>query len=173
MRGAISCGGTCTAYAPGPLAGIARWFGIEPAEARALLGSLGSEVVEEKWGWLLASDRRTPSRARSASVRLLPQYDAYVMGCHPRESIVQELAGARVRTFRRGRWEGVAGVPVLLVDGVVCGVWQRTFRRGRIEIAVEPATKLTATQRAELDAEADRIGSFLGREVDLSVARLA
>jgi winged helix DNA-binding protein len=161
------------AYGPSPLSGIARWFGLEPAEARALLARLGSDVVEREQGWLLASDRRATSRVRAASIRLLPQYDAYVMGCHPRESIVHDLARARVRTFRRGRWEGVAGVPVLLVDGVVSGVWQRTFRRDRIEIAVEPAMRLSAPQRAELGVEAERIGSFFGREVDLSVAKIA
>jgi hypothetical protein len=143
-----------------------------PVEARALLGSLGGAATLGEQGWLLANDRRATSHARPESVRLLPQYDAYVMGCHPRESIVLDLARARVRTFRRGRWEGVAGVPVLLVDGIVSGVWERSLCHGRIAVGVEPAITLTPTQRGELDAEAERIGRFFGRGAELSVAKL-
>ena len=103
------------------------------------------------------------------SVRLLPQYDAYVMGTRPRERIVPDAVRARIRTFKRGRWEGAAGVPLLLVDGVVAGVWDRRARHGRIAITVEPVLRLTARQRLLLAAEARRVGRFLGRDADLEI----
>ena len=155
-------------YGPAPLEGIAGWFGLDPARARALLASLGSDVVDHGEGWVLRGDRRAVPVTRR-SVRLLPQYDAYVMGTRPRERIVPDAVRARIRTFRRGRWEGAAGVPLLLVDGVVAGVWDRRARHGRIAITVEPVLRLTARQRLLLAAEARRVGRFLGRDADLEI----
>ena len=155
-------------YGPVPLDGISGWVGLDPARARALLASLGSDVVDRGEGWVLRADRRAARAARPA-VRLLPQYDAYVMGTRPRERIVPDAVRARIRTFKRGRWEGAAGVPLLLVDGIAAGVWHRHERRGRIAITVEPVLGLTVTQRSLLAADADRVGRFLGRDVDLEI----
>jgi hypothetical protein len=160
------------AYGPAPADGMARWFGLETPEALALLRSLDSEVVtvpvEGRPLWRLAADTRA-ARARRSSVRLLPQYDCYVHGSHPREQVVDPVARERIRSYKRGRFEGAVGVPVLLVDGVVRGVWERTLRKGRIAILVEPAVRLAAAQRREVHAEGERIGRFLGHEVDVSL----
>jgi hypothetical protein len=59
---------------------------------------------------------------------LLPYFDAYVIGCHPRATLFPACRGKRALTG------GQAGnVPVLLVDGVVAGVWhqRRSGRRDR------------------------------------------
>jgi hypothetical protein len=58
---------------------------------------------------------------------------------------------------------------VFLVDGVVCGVWERREHGGRVEIGVESAVKLTAAQRRSVEGEGDRIGRFFGREVGVSL----
>ena len=101
-------------------------------------------------------------------MRLLAQYDCYVIGSHPRDTIVDEAAQTRIRSYKRGQWEGAVGVPVLLVDGVVRGVWERRDRGGRIEIGIESAVKLSSQQRRAAGAEASRIGRFFGREATLT-----
>ena len=158
------------AYGPTPLEGVVRWFGIEPAKALAILRSLDRDAVavkiEGREAWMLSSDRSVPRR-NASSVRLLAQYDCYVIGSHPRETVIDPTARTRIRSYKRGQWEGAVGVPVLLVDGVVSGVWERRERAGRIEITVEPAVRLTAAQRGGVEAEAARIGRFFGREVML------
>jgi hypothetical protein len=57
----------------------------------------------------------------------------------------------------------------VLVDGVVAGIWRRARKGKRVEIAVEPAARL---DRAELEAEVERIGKFLGAEPALRLGRL-
>jgi hypothetical protein len=52
---------------------------------------------------------------------------------------------------------------------MAAGLWERKRRSGRIELRIAPAGKLTRAQRAELDGEAERIGSFLGLEPVLTV----
>jgi DNA glycosylase AlkZ-like len=105
----------------------------------------------------------------SGSVRLLPQYDVYVMGFREREQLVGDAARARLPTHPKGKLEGPAAVPWLVVDGVVAGWWTRE-RRGRlIEIRVEPFSRLSRPLLAGLKDEAARIGAFYGLEPKLSV----
>jgi hypothetical protein len=60
-------------------------------------------------------------------------------------------------------------VPTVLVDGVVAGTWRRAKKGKKVEITVEPARRLTKQEHSELEAEAERIGSFLGVEPVLTV----
>jgi uncharacterized protein YcaQ len=159
------------AYGPTTLDGIARWFGLKPAAMLALLRSLEPDVaavtIEGRKAWMLSSDKPT-ARRRASPVRLLAQYDCYVIGSHPRETIVDERARSQIRSYKRGQWEGAVGVPVLLIDGIVSGVWERTERGGRIQIEVQPVVKLTPAQQRGLVAEVTRIGRFFGREATLT-----
>jgi hypothetical protein len=160
------------AYGPAPLEALVRWFRIEPANALSLLRSLEGDAttvtIEGREAWMLAEDRSVPRR-RASGVRLLAQYDCYVIGSHPRETVISEAAQKRIRSYKRGQWEGAVGVPVLLVDGVVSGVWERRERGGRVEITVHPATHLTPAQRNGVRAEGDRIGRFFGRDAIVSL----
>jgi Winged helix DNA-binding domain len=57
---------------------------------------------------------------------LLPYFDAYLVAGQPRDRLYPGAADARALTSRRAR----PGLPVLLVDGVVGGVWHQR-RSGR------------------------------------------
>ena len=84
-----------------------------------------------------------------------------------------ELVPDRVKELiarGRGRYEGVTGSQILLVDGLVAGTWSRRKRGRRVELDVTCAQKLTRVQRADLTAEAQRIGRFLALEPVLSIA---
>ena len=70
----------------------------------------------------------------------------------------------------RGRYEGPAGTRFLLAGGVLAGLWERRRRGKRIELRVLPIRRLTRAERAELAAEAERIGSLLDLKPTLSVA---
>ena len=105
-----------------------------------------------------------------STVRLLPQYDCYLLGSRfGRETVVPEIARRRISTYKNGRFEGAVGVPVLLIGGVVSGVWERQGRGKRVEIHVQPFVRLTPAQRVLLDQAAERIGSFLGSAVAVSI----
>ena len=109
--------------------------------------------------------------ATSQSVRLLPEYDVYVMGYRDRDAFVPPAVREQIKGHGKGRYEGPAGTPFLLVDGVCAGIWRRRKTAKRIELTVEPARRLTRAERAGVDAEAERIGAFLGLEPRLSVDR--
>jgi hypothetical protein len=68
--------------------------------------------------------------------------------------------------------QGRTRLPVLLVDGVIAGMWEWRRRGRRIALRVEPFDEFTAAQRQQLEAEAARIGEFLGADAELALGTL-
>jgi Winged helix DNA-binding domain len=161
-------------YGPARPGDFREWFAsraLKPADARALFNSLGDELeeidVEGQRAYVLAGDTVFPKL--QPSLRLLPEYDVYIMGFREREHLVSEAVREQIAGHARGRYEGPAGVRFVIIDGAAAGLWERKKRGKRIELRVTPARKLTPAQRAELDGEAERIGAFLGLEPVLTV----
>lgn len=159
------------AYGPVRPSDFREWFRATPAVARALFESLADELeqidVEGRAAFVLAGDTAFPET--QPSVRLVPEYDVYIMGFRERDHLVPGKVKQQVAAHGRGRYEGPAGVRFLLVDGVTAGLWERKKRGKRIELTVAPAVGLTRAQRDELAAEVERIGAFYGLEPVLTV----
>ena len=147
-------------YGPVTYRQFREWFGarsLDAEAARALFEELVPPVLE-------------PPPPAQPSVRLLPEYDPYVMGFREREHFVPEPVRVQVAAHGKGRYEGPAGTPFLLVDGVCAGIWSRKKSSRKIELAVQPARKLTRAERAGVKAEAERIGAFLSLEPQLTIS---
>jgi len=114
------------AYGPATHADFGHWFALRPGEAHQVMDSLGDELaeveVENRRAWVLAADVKDFSEHSEESLHLLPQYDCYIIGSPQRERVVPQTTKARVLTYKRGRYEGATGLPVLLIDGVVAGL---------------------------------------------------
>ena len=151
-------------YGPARPTDFREWFNYKPAAE--LFEPLGDDLeeidVEGHRSFVLAGDTAFPEQR--SSVRLLSEYDVYVMGFRERGHLVPEPVREQVARHGRGRYEGPAGVRFLFVDGVAAGLWERKKRGRRIEIGVAPARPLTRAQRSDVEAEAERIGGFLGLE---------
>jgi hypothetical protein len=161
-------------YGPARPGDFREWFSspaFKAPEARALFDSLADELeeveVEGHRAYVLAGDTAFPPV--DPSLRLLPEYDVYVMGFRERDILIPEDVREQIAAHGRGRYEGPAGVRLLVVDGVAAGLWERKKRGKRIELQVTPARRLTRPQRAELDDEVERIGAFTGLEPVLAV----
>ncbi|MGI5457471.1 winged helix DNA-binding domain-containing protein [Streptomyces sp. CA-249302] len=145
------------------LAGGARWA-VELFGRLAEAGEIEEVVFEGDGGWwVVAGDVEFPEGAVSG-VRLLPYFDAYGIAAQPRETLFPGDA------YRRALARGQAGnYPVLLVDGVVAGVWHQRRRGRRTTVTVEPLGQLTARQERELGEQVGRIGEVLEAEPELVV----
>jgi hypothetical protein len=134
--------------------------------------SLGDEIeevdIEGRRAYVLAGDTTFPDSL--GTVRLLPEYDLYVMGFRERGELVPDPLREQMARHGRGRYEGPAGSRFLLAGGVLAGLWERRRRGRRIELRVLPVRRLTRAERAELAAEAERIGSLLNLKSTLSIA---
>jgi hypothetical protein len=156
------------AFGPASTDHFARWLNIPAREARAAFEALGDELepveVDGDAAWVVAGDTAVPSRP-PAGLRLLPYFDAYVVAGQPRARLFPGAAATRALSP-----SGQAGnYPVLLIDGVVGGVWHQRRSGRRIEITVEPLEPLPATRLRELDAEAATIAAVLEGEPALTI----
>jgi hypothetical protein len=163
-------------YGPITARDFAHWFWLTPTSAQALIDTHADALtrvsVAGGYAWLPAgSDEPAPTR-RHETLRLLPQYDCYVLGSHPRESIVPDAARQRIAGHGRGRFEGAVGLPVLLLNGVVAGMWERRERATEIVLRVEAFETLTVDQRDLLEVEVERIGAFFEKRAVLRLGRL-
>ncbi|MFE7900769.1 winged helix DNA-binding domain-containing protein [Streptomyces sp. NPDC057424] len=160
------------AYGPATPQHFARWLAAPPGWATALFGELAAagrieEVdFEGTPAWVGAGDTGFPS-GPGRGVWLLPYFDAYVVAAQPRERLFPGTA------YRRALGAGQAGnYPVLLVDGVVAGVWHQRRRGRRTTVTVEPLRRLTARQQRELGEQVERVGEVLEATPELVVGEV-
>ncbi|MFF3287926.1 winged helix DNA-binding domain-containing protein [Streptomyces sp. NPDC003023] len=163
------------AYGPATPAHFARWLGAPNAWAREVFADLAAvdriEAVsyEGAPAWVAAGDTSFPDAAPPRGVRLLPYFDAYVIACQPRERLFPGAA------YTRALAGGQAGnYPVVLVDGVVSGVWHQRRSGRRVTVTVEPIGPALDTSRARtgLADQAERVGEALEGRAELSVGKV-
>ncbi len=159
------------AYGPATPQNFARWLAISPRYAADLFGRLaGSGADLERVdlngaaAWVVAGDTETPPEPHRG-IRLLPYFDPYVVAGQPRAWLYPGTAAARALSP-----SGQAGnYPVLLVDGVVGGVWHQRRSGRQLALTVEPLAELTAPQRRYLDEEAALVGTVMEATVTLTL----
>ncbi|MFG2526432.1 winged helix DNA-binding domain-containing protein [Streptomyces sp. NPDC048516] len=160
------------AYGPATPQHFARWLNVSPRWATELFGSLGGALqrveLEGTAAWVNAGDTDMPGEP-PCGVRLLPYFDAYVVAGRPRDRLYPGAMAQRALTP-----SGQAGnYPVLLVDGVVSGVWHQRRSGRRLAVTVEPGTALTAAQRAELDVQVERLAYVVEGTAELTIGKVA
>ena len=157
-------------YGPATPHQFARWLSAPVRWATSLFSSLGDDLEAVELGgtqaWVVAGDTAAPDTPPTG-VRLLPYFDAYAVGSYPRELLFPG------RAFERALAGGQAGnFPVLLIDGVVAGVWHQRRSGKRIAITVEPLDVLNADQLRALDAQAVRVGEILEGDPALTIGKV-
>lgn len=146
-------------YGPAAPQQFAQWLAVPVRWAMDLFDTLSSELLqvefEGTYAWVAAGDTEAPSTA-SQGVRLLPYFDAYTIGSHPRELLFPGPAAKRALA------NGQAGnYPVLLIDGIVAGVWHQRRSGRKLTITIEPLQELTPAQQHELEHQVERVGEIL------------
>jgi hypothetical protein len=157
-----------TAYGPATPRDFAQWFAMKPRVAAELLRQSVDELeqvnVEGFSAWLPADEPKVAVPQIEDVVRLLPHFDCYVVGSHPRDRLV----GGEWEQWRRA-YGGAGNHPVVMIGGVLRGIWlyRRTARR--LEVRVELFQPLTGRQQVALEAAAARVGEIVEAESELTV----
>jgi uncharacterized protein YcaQ len=157
------------AFGPASREDLARWWGVQPAPAGRMLKALGDEVVdvdvEGTAGWMLREHAEEAAAEEPAArlVRLLPGFDMWVIGA-ARDAAALLDPAEKKRVYRNQGWIS----PVMLVNGRIEGVWKHERKGKRLTVEVEPFGKPPKWARSEVEREAERLGEFLGGEVELS-----
>jgi hypothetical protein len=166
------------AYGPATVEYFAIWFGLrDKTTAKQIINSIKADLVEVKMDdRSVFVDREHMPSSRLMPVdnlHLLPQYDCYVIGNVRRARLIPASGQVRIRSYGRGRYESATGVPVLLIDGVVCGMWEREQAKGNLAIKVETFVKLSASQKSRVKAEAQRVADFFELDHTFVIGKLS
>ena len=137
-------------HGPADAAAFAKWSGVNRQDAETTWASVTSlvEEIEE------AASRTT---GFPEGVRLLPHNDAYLF--HTRELVVPDARRRKIIYPSHGQ------PGVVLVDGRIQGIWQRTGRQFRLELwAADPE------MRRRIQEGAETASVPLGGDVDIDIA---
>ena len=158
------------AYGPANPASFAPWFGCSPAWAAEQMAAHPGLVRVELDGEVAFDLPEAAYDAPPAEgVRLLPYFDAFVVGSRPRHRLFPGRAAERALVP-----SGQAGnYPVLLVDGEVAGVWHQKRSGRRIAVTVEPLRRLSKAHVTDLEAQVTRLGEVLEGDATLRIGEVS
>lgn len=160
-----------SSYGPASPAELARWLAAPPRWAADLFDELAAQGriapvrlagEAEDTRWVVEGDDEVVGRP--SGVHLLPHFDAYGVGCHPRDRVFPGVASERA--LNRGQAGNFA---TLLVDGTVRGIWHHQRRGRRSTVTVEAFDPLSARHRRGLEREVARLGEFFALDPTLVV----
>jgi uncharacterized protein YcaQ len=157
------------AYGPATLHDFAHWSGIPVTSVRLLGAHLKQELAEikiENQNCLLLPDdlellKNHLPEPRSA--RLLPHFDPYLLAHREKDHLL--AAKHYKRVYRNQGWIS----PVVLIDGSVAGTWSHKVQGSKLEIKIEPFTRLSAHARGAIKQEAASLADFYGCKMELTI----
>ncbi|OKI34456.1 hypothetical protein A6A25_24565 [Saccharothrix sp. CB00851] len=136
---------------------FARWWGVSPADGGRVFKALGERIVpldvEGAAHWVRAEDLENLRAAEPVrTVRLLPAFDQYVVAATRHATHLLD-GGTPEKVYRPQGWLS----PVLMVNGMLAGVWSQERTGGRTTVTVEPFRSLSAAARKAVLSEVDRL----------------
>jgi hypothetical protein len=156
------------AFGPAAPADFASWTGMPLRDALRIWQreepDLVPVTVEGRRAAILRDDLETLEAAElvGSPVRLLPYFDAFLLGHKERAHLV---APAHHRSVYRDQgWVA----PVVLAAGRIAGVWAHAREGDRLRVTVRPFGSVPRRVMAGIREEAEDVGRFLGASlVDL------
>jgi len=148
-------------FGPSDVHDMRAWSGIHVRRLRTILGRLGDELLEvERDGgaaFLLRKDLPDLEAATGDGgvVRLLPSFDAFLLGHRGRDHLVDRAHYKDV--YKDQGWLA----PVVLVDGRVEGTWSYQRKPRSLDVAVRMFTSFGRETRRRLEEEARDLSRFL------------
>ena len=164
-------------YGPATSPQFAKWFGATPGWASEVFARLAdARRIEEidfegVPAWVAADDTGFDDTACDdtacddtvpTGLRLLPYFDAYGVAGQPRDRLFPGRAAERA--LNRGQ---AGNRPILLVDGVVVGIWHLKRSGRRATVTVEAFTPLDRARYTMLEEQAARVGEVFGMAAEL------
>ena len=122
--------------------------------------------VEGESRWFLAEHLTDLHAARSnGAVRLLPAFDPFVIGATRHAEHLKDT-DERKLIYRPHGWLS----PVIVQDGRFLGTWKHEIKGKIINATVTPFAALTDGVRNAVEAEAERLAEFYGKQLHIDVS---
>lgn len=149
------------AYGPATKNDFARWWGTWPGVGNTAWAGLMPELapvsIEGQRADILAADLENLESSRhQQAVRLLPQFDPYLMGHTTRDHLV--AAAHRSRVSRTAGWISA----VVLSEGRVVATWTYEVNKRSLELKVDPLVKIAPSAMKAVRSQAEGLAESLG-----------
>jgi hypothetical protein len=156
-------------YGPTRRDEFAQWFGAALSTARRAFERLADELTEVQFdgtrAYVLSSTLDDMLAVPAGlSVRLLPNFDPYMIGLSPQ--VKRHIPPEQLpRVFRTAGWIS----PVVLVDGNIVGVWgyQRGTNSLKLTVDIFEQTSASPEIISGIEVEAEHLTGLLGGPLDL------
>lgn len=152
---------------PATLKDYAWWSGLGTEDARAGLevakSALVQETVKGQVYWRSMADPRPRGTGGVRGVYLLPAFDEYLVAYADRSSVWDARHTSQLDS--RGQ---LLATNTLCIDGQIVGSWKGLLKAHVVMIETRPWRPLAQSEKAALEAAAERYGTYLGRSVLLS-----
>ncbi|MEN4069514.1 MAG: crosslink repair DNA glycosylase YcaQ family protein [Methanobacterium sp.] len=134
------------------------WSGLTIRDARDALNLIKSKLNQSthdgKTYWFFDYIKvKTP---KSPSALLLSIYDEYTIAYKDRGDI------SEARDIERMISMGNALNAVIILDGKVAGTWNKSLKRNRVEIRLNPFRKFSKDEQEAVESEVNRYSEFVG-----------
>lgn len=153
-----------TSHGPASARDFHWWSSLSMAQVRRGITTadslLGCEAVDGVTYWFAPSSAPTTPESRQA--HLLHMFDEYVVG-YSETRRAFDAAGIGWSLFQTiNERQGV-----LILNSQIRGIWRRTISRDEVLVEARLYAPLDSAQTGALQAEAARLGAFLGRPATL------
>ena len=155
------------AYGPATLTDFAHWSGISMQEVKPLRALVQPGLVEvpgERKGCFLRCEDVADLNCNpggESCIRLLPYFDSYLLAHREKDHLLSKKHYKHV--YRNQGWIS----PVVLIAGVIAGVWSYKLQSKKLLVTVEPFGKLSRSARAGIEREAEHLALYFGGELEL------
>jgi hypothetical protein len=148
------------AFGPATAKQFAQWVGAPKSWIAPPFDHMESIMVADSHAFVAPGDAVFP-QAPPSGVRLLPYFDNYQVGSHPRALLFSGKAAERALSG------GAAGVfPVILHRGVVAGVWHQRRSGRKLHITVET---IEHVPRGDLDEQVELVATVLEGNAEVTL----
>ncbi|MDP4239393.1 MAG: winged helix DNA-binding domain-containing protein [Bacteroidota bacterium] len=150
-------------HSPATLRDFVWWSGLSVTDARKAMDMIrfSSVAIGTDTYWLSNSFSNVPSG--KPSIHLLPAYDEFLIGYTDRRAAL-----ATVHNKKAISENGIFR-PVILVNGLVTGLWKRNTKKDMVKIETNHFQIHDEEILIAIDKESTRYGLFLNKKTELTI----
>ena len=153
-----------SSHDPATLKDFIWWSGLSVRDARNALEMVKSDFISEKIGlevyWFTNSF--SMPKNNNSSAYLLPAFDEFIISYKDRS------ASLPMKTFKKAVSENGIFRPVIVINGQVAGLWQRTLKKERVIVETNLFQPHEKSIQSLIENEAEIFGSFLGKKTEVN-----
>jgi len=154
-----------SSHGPATLQDFTWWSGLSITDARKALELVKPSFISATIGsatyWFRTESANFTSKPGSAF--LLPAFDEFII------SYKDRTASLLLEQHKKAISENGLFRPVVVIDGKVTGLWNRTMKKDKILLEINSFHPINNSVRSLMQKGAEKFGSFLEKDIEITI----